>query len=53
METKIKCETVGDYDPSKDYTYLLCEKCGMCKCHACKCGDDEIIRIHTTHDDGC
>ena len=52
-DKEIRCETVEDWDPNKDYSYLLCPKCGMCKCHACKCGDDEIIRIHTTHNDGC
>ena len=35
----MECEGIDDWDPEKDYTYLLCPKCGMCKCHACKCSD--------------
>ena len=34
----LECEGIDDWDPNKDYSYLLCPKCGMCKCHACTCG---------------
>ncbi len=46
----MRCETVDDYDPEKDYSYLLCDRCGMCKCHACKC-DSCGAKFYTRFDD--
>ena len=48
-DKETRCETIEDWNPNKDYSYLLCPKCGMCKCHACKCKDCNTFVINKTH----
>ncbi len=49
----MECEGVEDYVVGKDYSYLLCPKCGMCKCHACTCckGSASGTKLPTRPDD--